>query len=452
MTAAKLDCPKCSSPLEEHEMVAGVCVYACPACFGVMYDKEVLAVPLKLGKMSPTSWKCPRCKAAMESGGAYDGSLVIDRCAACGAVWFDAGEIQILRKLTGVENVAGRAVDPEEPAEPEPQAPKGALARPTKTDDEPASPKLVPPEMSNAKNPDAAKAPTVTLDGREYQHFQTSAPVTTAVYGEFPWIAQIGDVARMRDFIDPPFMLSQEVTTAESVWSAGEYVEPEEIWAAFAMPGSPPAKVGVAPAQPNPWSDQMGALWLTFAAASVICFGAFAGFAAIAANKTVYEGNFAVTATDAERSRVSEVFDIPGRTSNLEVTLATNLDGHYSYVNMALIDADTDRAYDFGREVSYYHGVEDGESWSEGASYETFIVPSVPKGRYYVRVEPETDAPQLNLRVVMRRDVPLLRIPLIAILLLLLPALWGGIRSSSFENERWMDSDHPRTSSDGDDD
>ena len=105
-----------------------------------------------------------------------------------------------------------------------------------------------------------------------------------------------------------------------------------------------------------------------------------------------------------------------------------------------------------GRELSYYHGVDDGEAWSEGRRYGTLYVPSVPAGRYYLRVEPETDSPQLNFRVAVKRDVPLKRVPLIALGLLLLPALWAGMRHSAFENTRWMESDHPRSSSDDEED
>jgi hypothetical protein len=254
----------------------------------------------------------------------------------------------------------------------------------------------------------------------------------------------------MRDFICPPYLLSQEVTPAESVWSAGEYVEPEEIWAAFSLPDSPPAKYGVAPAQPNPWSSQLGLLWGVFFAAGAACAAVYFFFAMTASGKTVYEGAFAVAAAETERARVSETFEIPGRRSNLEVLLETNLDGHWAYVSMALIDADTDQAFDFGRGVAYYHGYEDGESWSEGSAHERFYLPSIPRGRYYLRVEPETDAPQLSLRVVVRRDVPLLRLPFIALLLLLLPVLWASMRSGAFENTRWMESDHPRVCDDDD--
>jgi hypothetical protein len=166
----------------------------------------------------------------------------------------------------------------------------------------------------------------------------------------------------------------------------------------------------------------------------------------------VYDGGISVSSADVEKSRVTDVFEVPGRTSNVEVRLDTNLDGHWAYMSMALIDAETDVAYDFGQEVSYYHGYEDGESWSEGSGQSRFVLPSIPRGRYYLRIEPETDSPVLNVKVVLRRDVPLMRIPFLALIALLLPVLWASMRSGAFENTRWMESDHPRVSGDDEDD
>jgi len=455
-----LGCPKCKAPLDSHEIEAGIVVHHCPSCYGVLYGLADLAVPMKIVGVSPARCDCPRCRRPMETGQAYDGQIEVDRCAACAVLWFDAGEIQILRKLSGVENLVGSRVA-EEPgtaeaapaAGPAVAAPRAASEKKKTTDDEPAkAPKTVPPEMAGAKNPDMDRSPTVTLDGRVYHHFQTSVPVTTSVLGEFPWVAKVGDTARMRDFICPPYLLSQEVTATESTWSAGEYLEPEEVWTAFALPGSPPAKTGVAPAQPNPWTDQLPLIWSSFQLAAAACVAAFLFFAVSSSGKTVFDGGFTVAAADAERSRVGDVFEVKGRTSNLEVTLDTNLEQQWAYVSMALIDADTDRALDFGRELSYYHGTDDGEAWIEGKRYETFYVPRVPPGRYYLRVEPETDSSHLSFRVVVKRDVPLKRLPLIALVLLFVPAMWAAMRSSSFENTRWTDSDHPRVSSDDEDD
>ncbi|UPT72836.1 MAG: DUF4178 domain-containing protein [Elusimicrobiota bacterium] len=384
MMAERFDCPKCKAPLEAHEPAPGVIVQHCTGCSGVLYPKDGLAVPLKLVGATPARFDCPRCRRPMETGKAYDGGIEADRCGACGSIWFDAGEILVLRRLTGVENVAGRPAEDDAEAPAAPAAPAAAVPAkakklhpdlPAKADKD-----IVPPEMSNAQNPDAGRAPTATLDGRVYQHFQTSVPVTTAVYGEFPWIATVGDAARMRDFIDPPYLLSQEITAAETVWSAGEYVEPEEIWAAFALPGSPPSKIGVGPAQPNPWGSQLLGMWGVFTVASAVCIGAYLWLAAAAGNPPEsYRGEFDVAAGEAERSRVTEVFELPGgRATNVEVLLDSNLDQQWAYVSLALINADTDQALDFGRELSYYHGYDGGESWSEGSRYATVQVPSVP--------------------------------------------------------------------------
>lgn len=460
--AEAFNCPKCRAPLEEVRISDGIVVRSCTACYGVMYEADDVAVPLRLIGAKPARFDCPRCRRPMETATAYEGQLEVDRCLTCSALWFDAGEIQILRKLTGVENIAGKrpAEDEEAPAPPAAAAPPAAGVKgPAAGVPAPPGPpvklkegKAVPPEMEGAQNKDAERSPTVTLDGRVYRHFQSSIPVTTSVLGEFPWVASVGDAARVRDFIAPPYVLSQEVTATESVWSAGEYLEPEEVWAAFAMPGAPPAKVGVAPAQPNPWAGEMPAVWRVFVLGAAVCLGVFVYFAATASRAKVYEGGFEFTAADPERSRVSEVFEVAGRTSNLQILVDTNLDQRWAYMSMALIDADTDRALDFGRELSYYHGSDGGEAWSEGSRYGTLYVPRVPPGRYYLRVEPETDAGQLSARIVVTRDVPLKRIPLIALALLLLPAVWAGMRHDSFENTRWMESDHPRTSSDDEED
>ncbi|MCM2304088.1 MAG: zf-TFIIB domain-containing protein [Elusimicrobia bacterium] len=455
--AESMQCPKCSAPLEAIEIATGVVVRSCAACAGVLYESADVAVPLALIGPRPARFDCPRCRRPMETATSYEGQIEVDRCGTCAALWFDAGEIKILRKLSGVENIAGgKSEPPPEPAspsEPPPAAgPRGSALPPlppVKVKDGNAP---MPPEMEGAQNRDAERSPTVLHEGRLYRHFQSSVPVTTSVLGEFPWVAKVGDAARARDFICPPYALSQEVTAAESVWSAGEYLEPEEVWAAFAMPGAPPAKVGVAPAQPNPWAGEMPAVWRMFGLGAAVCAGVFAFFAMTSSGTQVYDGSFSVPASDVERSRVGEVFEVKGRTSNLEITVDTNLEQQWAYVSMALIDADTDRALDFGRELSYYHGVDDGEAWSEGRRYGTLYVPSVPAGRYYLRVEPETDSPQLNFRVAVKRDVPLKRVPLIALGLLLLPALWAGMRHSAFENTRWMESDHPRTSSDDEED
>src|SRR5207247_1986804 len=104
-----------------------------------------------------------------------------------------------------------------------------------------------------------------------------------------------------------------------------------------------------------------------------------------------WHGEF--TASDTEKSRVSPVFEITGSTAPVLVTSRSNVDNHWVYLGMALINEDTNVGYDFGREISYYHGVDDGEAWSEGSTVDEVTVPAVPPGKYYLRVEPQADLP-----------------------------------------------------------
>ena len=431
-----MNCSKCRAPLEPHEVTGTTTVDACPKCFGVFYDKGELAAPLKLEKVSDSGLGCPRCAQRMTVCQSDGGKLVVDHCSGCGGIWFDMGEIQTLRKLSGVEQVAAGGPPPSEtkaavPADaPAGGKPKGSSGKPP-----------APPDMSTESNPDADGNPVVIHDGLRFAHFQTSVPVTTHVLGEFPWLAAAGDRARARDFIAPPYMLSNEVSAGESVWSRGEYVTPEEVWAAFGpQDRQPPRPRGVAPAQPNFWQERLPAMQKTFLAAVATALA----LTMLGSEKQFFVAAFEFTGADTEKSRVSEVFEIPGRTSNVQVNMETNLDNHWAYANMTLINAETDEALDFGVEASYYHGVDDGESWSEGRPYATVYVPRVPPGRYYLRLEPETSQVNLNLRVRLVRDVTLVRLPLIVFVLLLLPLTYAWLRREVFENERGMESDHPR--------
>lgn len=460
MSERSLNCPKCGAPLDPNsEIVPGAVVHVCSGCYGSFYRKAELAVPLDVYQPKPSKLSCPDCGKGMETGSVYEGRIELDRCKSCGGVWFDAGEVDALRRLAGVERLAllpgeagpddGPAVDGAPPAAKIPDSvKKKSPAEKLRSSDEPP---VRPSEMegkSFKKKPPVA----VLLGGRRYSHFQTSVPVTTAVLGEFPWVAKVGDQVQMDDFIAPPFLLSRETEGKESNWTLGEHIEGSEVWASFGLPDAPPPERGVGPAQPNPWGDGLSAVLLAALAGTALTVGLFFYRAATASGASVLDTSFGFAATDPEKSRVTPVFDVPGPTSNLEITLDTSLDNHWAYFDLALIEADTDKAYDVGQDVSYYHGVEDGESWSEGSSYERVYLPSVPAGKYYLRVEPDADAYPLSLHARVRRDVPLARVPFLAVALLLLPAFVWWFLKDNFESSRWMESDHPPATGGDDED
>ncbi len=297
-------------------------------------------------------------------------------------------------------------------------------------------------------------------EGDGFKHFQHAQATTVFVLGEFPFQVRNGDTAEVDDYIAPPKVLSSEIVPGEITWSIGEYTTGDEIWKAFQLPGSPPAATGVYANQPAPAEVKAG-FWT--AASTAVMLEAILVVMLVAcmlfmSDKQVFKQSYFFRAnTPGEQSFVTPVFELQGRPSNVEVDLDTNLRQNWAYFNMALINESTGQAWDFGREVSYYSG----SDWSEGSSSDSVRVPAVPAGRYYLRVEPEMEAQptsvyttgprEMTYTVTIKRDVPAYWPLFVAMLLVPLPALFKLGKKSSFEAQRWAESDYGSATGGGSD-
>ena len=291
-----------------------------------------------------------------------------------------------------------------------------------------------------------ASPPKVKYLGETYRHFQTAKAGTTFVLGEFPWQVRVGEAADVTDYVSPPRVISSEMTGGEVTWSMGEYLAGKDVWKAFRLPGSPPEAIGVYENQPSPLSAETRNIWVAFAAFLVVLVVMMIGFDLAARNEQVFTGYYKYNSNQrGEASFVTDDFEVKGHTSNVEVTTSTDVNNRSIYLNYALINEATGQAFDFGREVSYYHGYDSDGAWSEGKANDRVAIPKVPPGRYYLRVEPEGD-PGYGMTyytVTVKRDVPQNSFYAIALGAMLLPAILLTWRSLSFEHLRWAESDHP---------
>jgi len=283
--------------------------------------------------------------------------------------------------------------------------------------------------------------------GETYKHFQSAEANTDFVLGEFPWQVRVGEKAAVTDYVHPPRVLSSEKLDKEVTWSIGEYMYGREIWDSFKLPGDPPEAMGVYENQPSPLTTNIRQIWIAFAAFAICLLIVMAGFDMLAKKESVFNQTYTYDRREAkgELSFVTDVFDLAGRTSSVEIKTYSPVSNHWIYLNYALINQDTGQAWDFGREVSYYSGYDSDGSWSEGKQNDSVVIPSVPPGHYYLRVEPEVDPslPLIPYTIEVRRDVPVFGIYGIAFLALLLPVVVLSWRSYTFERSRWSESDHP---------
>ncbi len=297
--------------------------------------------------------------------------------------------------------------------------------------------------------------------GTTYRHFQHAVAYTTFVMGEFPWAVKVGESVESDDYVAPPSMLSSEISEGEVNWSHGTYVDGRELWQAFQLKGAPPPVRGTFANQPSPYLGKPAQAWRTFVLLAVVWAVVLGWFTFSSANRQVYEGRFSFNhAQPGEHSLVTPVFDVPGRTSNLEVEIQSDLDNNWAYFNLALLKEDGSIGYDFGRELSYYHGRDSDGGWSEGRARDSVVLPRVAPGRYYLRIEPEMDPEasrqaasgmSMNYEVRAIRDVPQSLWLWLALPLLIIPPIWTSIRAASFEGKRWAESDYAPQSSGSDD-
>lgn len=337
------------------------------------------------------------------------------------------------------------------------------------------------------------------LKGRAFKKFGDVQAYVTRILGEFYWEVRLQEWAAAQDFVVPELglMLSREYTRGdqgreEVQWSLSHYVEGPKLFQAFGVKGPLPPIRGVGPNQPSTAQASARGIYLAAAVLFALMLATCAGVTSTANTQTLIAQNLTLPLPPPEKLEeplapvtpepgepapdpadvniaaawYSEPFEIP-EAEPVEVSVSANMDNSWLWVGGALIQEDTGAVYEFDVEPSFYSGVEDGESWSEGSRDQSKTLPAVPKGRYVLRLQPAIDTPEncekpgtrcpsgVAVKVVAGR--PVLWPGFFAFLLIALGPLLAFLRTRSFEAARWRESNvgsggTASSSSGGDDD
>jgi len=294
--------------------------------------------------------------------------------------------------------------------------------------------------------------PLATVGGRRHVLWNAVEGHVSYVVGEFYWRVERGESARLRDFIEPPYVVSQEASGQEINWTAGEYIEGKEVFEAFGVEDEPPRKIGVGLAQPNPHS--LGFPALIAIVMSVALFGLMGFVATQHPSDRLVDGPVRVPATPSTQpdpsgrnATLTPPFVVREGPTLVEVKLRTNADNQYVGVPAALIEQSTGQVIEFYIDAERYHGVSGGESWSEGSRSNTEHVNQVPAGTYALRVDPFWQSfPQPGaygtglsppaVEISVETGAQSRSCLLFALFLIWLPAITFFIRHSAFEKKR----------------
>lgn len=303
--------------------------------------------------------------------------------------------------------------------------------------------------------PDRAASYAI-LDDQKYKVFYQGRAQVYFVLGEFYWKLQVGEEVGMADYILPPYMLSVEEDNNQRVWSRSEYVTVNEVKEAFKVDDDSIVKpVGIAPNQPSPataaW-QKVAKLWGLFLIVLTVLEIAHCCLAAnlveltdSVAYTTKQEGVFDPSGGKAEQY-TTRSFVVTKDRGNLQIDINSHVDNSWLYVYGELVNTDTDETFTFERTIEYYHGYEDGESWSEGNKSVSVLLDGVPGGTYIVNLDTDNGgsapAQRESYDLTIRRDVGTWSNYLWCFFFLSIMPIILWLRSRAVEVARWSDSDY----------
>lgn len=275
--------------------------------------------------------------------------------------------------------------------------------------------------------------------------FEKGKARVIAVHGEFYWRVRVGDETEVEDYVAPPFILSQEREGYDEItWSLGEYVEPEEIAAAFGLTTPLPRRVGVAPNQPNPLSG-IGPELMQYVAIALLVVALFHFFFS-GEDRELMAARFHYQAGITPATWISPSFDVYGTHGNVGVGLATQVefDNNWAEFEVTLVDENSGATFAGAREISHYSGRDSDGRWEEGGSRNGIVIGGVPAGRYHVEIDPilGDGLRQVDVGVRAVRGAVVWANTVLAMLAILLFPLAAGMQHSSFESQRWQSSDY----------
>jgi ribosomal protein S27E len=279
--------------------------------------------------------------------------------------------------------------------------------------------------------------------GGEFTRFSAGTAETRYVIGEFTWKVEVGETWEIIDFVAPPKMLSRETRRTETTWSLGDYLPAAEVTAAFKLKSPLPAPVGIAMNQPNPRSESHQRVCASFWKFALLAVVAQFLWVFLLGGRTLLDQRIWFH-TESEEAVTTKTFKLDSQARNLVLRHDTNLDNNWLGLNMTLVEEKTGRAWAAQTEVAYWHGFEDGGTWSEGDRSRELVFRDLPAGSYYLVIDPDFSAEKkvaVADNITVTRDKAAWSNFFFLLIFLATLPMFSRYRVQAFEAKRWEEAD-----------
>lgn len=285
--------------------------------------------------------------------------------------------------------------------------------------------------------------------GRKWTVFEkcSSGSEVLWVDGELPWVAKVGSRSSFMDSVSPPYMLTCEWTLKEMEWHCARYLDRKEVAEAFGVSvDSLPISYSVAANQPftnSRFRKQALPVMLVF----LILFLVSAAVAFVHSGQQVMK-NYIVKPNVLASGTISPPMNFDRPTVCVGKFKAP-VDNSWMYLEVDLLNEAGDVVLPMSAQISYYHGYEGGESWSEGSTKDSTLFKINDPGIYRLRIagqagtgsKPGSASDAKPLTISVSKDVLPVRYFLGGIFVCGIFAVLELVLRHSFERRRWGEED-----------
>ncbi len=283
---------------------------------------------------------------------------------------------------------------------------------------------------------------TIYAKDKRFKVFECAPASITYVEGELTWRASIGDKIEYLDAISPPSIYCVEQNSTETEYFFGEYVSPQEIHKGFGLSDKPKKPEGVFSCQPFSTHPLLKGM------ASAGAFYAILSTALLFSTLSFFRGE-AVFHQYVETSPSQETeypFTVTNSKGLMSMDVHSPLSNAWADFDVSILDDDDNEIYLFSKNLSYYHGYEGGESWSEGTqSAKTYFkVPETGTYKFVINAEGgqgewASDLSKIGCTVTIKQGCKVSRYFLTLLASMLLFAGVAYLEKYFFERKRWED-------------
>lgn len=274
---------------------------------------------------------------------------------------------------------------------------------------------------------------------RDFEPYHKYKAKYRYMQGEFPYLPDGLRAADCIEYTSPPYLLTKETNEEGTEYSLARYISPRTLRKAFQPKEYMPMRIGTGSAQPfSSWLHSRAMIYtaIAFCVLVVIAQSLMNGSAR---QKEVFSQYIAIDTSTEGKPLTTQSFEITGEAATLEVRCRGSVDNSWVEASVDMINENTGEEKSFAVGVEYYHGVDGGESWSEGSSGSEETLCSVKPGRYHLVITPfkDTNTPAQWIEIYGYHDVPTWWNAIWAMVIFAVIAIGLSFWENMFEKSRW---------------